>query len=47
MKFPLQVAPLLAFFMWKEMEIRDIITVLSGKDLGLPQERIREYIITL
>jgi len=47
MKFPLQVALLLAFFIWKEMEIRDIITVLSGKHLGLPQERIRDHIITL
>ncbi len=47
MKFPLQVALLLAFFIWKEMEVRDIITALSGKHLGLPQERIRDYIITL
>jgi V/A-type H+-transporting ATPase subunit C len=47
MKFPLQAALLLAFFMCKEMEIRDIITVLAGKHLELPQERIRAYMVTL
>ena len=47
MKFPLQAALLVAFFVCKEMEIRDIITVLAGRHLGLPQERIRSYMITL
>ncbi len=47
MRFPLQAAQLIAFFVCKEMEIRDIITVLTGKHLGLPQERIRSYMITL
>ena len=47
MKFPLQAAQLIAFFICKEMEIRDIITILSGKHLGLSQERIRPYMITL
>lgn len=46
-KFPLQSAQLIAFFVLKEMEIRDIITILSGRQLGLPQERIRSYMITL
>ncbi|MFC1714805.1 V-type ATPase subunit [Candidatus Poribacteria bacterium] len=47
MRFPLQAAQLIAFFICKEMEIKDIITVLTGKHLGLPQERIRSYMITL
>ena len=47
MRFPLQAAQLIAFFICKEMEIKDIITVLAGKHLGLPQERIRPYMITL
>lgn len=47
MKFPLQAALLVAFFILKEMEIRDIITILSGRHLGLPQERIRAYMVTL
>ena len=47
MKFPLQAAQLIAFFICKEMEIKDIITVLVGKHIGLPQERIRSYMITL
>ena len=45
--FPLQAAPLVAFFVLKEMEVRDIITILAGKRLGLPQERIRSYLVTL
>jgi V/A-type H+-transporting ATPase subunit C len=47
MKFPLQAALLLAFLICKEMEIRDIVTVLAGRHLGMPQERIRSYMITL
>jgi len=47
MRFPLQAALLLAFFILKEMEIRDIITILSGRNLGIPQERIRSYMVTL
>jgi vacuolar-type H+-ATPase subunit C/Vma6 len=47
MKFPLQAASLLAFFICKEMEIRDIIAILAGKQLELSQERIRSYIVTL
>jgi len=47
MKFPLQAAQLIAFFICKEMEIKDIITVLAGKHMGLPQERIRPYMVTL
>jgi V/A-type H+-transporting ATPase subunit C len=47
MKFPFQAAQLIAFFVCKEMEIKDIITILSGKHLGLSQERIRSYMITL
>jgi len=47
MKFPLQSAQLIAFFMCKEMEIRDIITVLAGKQLELTPERIRSYMVTL
>lgn len=46
-KFPLQAAPLLAFFICKEMQIRDIITVLAGRNLGLSQERTRSYMVTL
>lgn len=47
MKFPLQAAQLVAFFICKEMEIKDITTILAGKNMGLPQERIRPYMITL
>ena len=47
MRFPLQAALLVAFFVLKEMEIRDIITILSGRHLGLPQEQIRSYMVTL
>jgi V/A-type H+-transporting ATPase subunit C len=47
MKFPLQSSQLIAFFTCKEMEIRDIITVLSGRQLDLTQERIRSYMVTL
>ena len=47
MKFPLQASSLLAFFICKEMEIRDIIAILAGKQLELSQERIRSYIVTL
>jgi len=47
LKFPLQSAQLVAYFMCKEMEIRDIVTVLSGRHLGLSQERIRSYMVTL
>ena len=47
MKFPLQMAQLIAFFICKEMEVKDIITVLVGKHMGLPEERIRSYMITL
>lgn len=46
MKFPLQSASFVAFFILKEMEIRDIISILIGKHLGLTQERIRAYMIT-
>jgi vacuolar-type H+-ATPase subunit C/Vma6 len=47
MKFPLQMALLFAFFIAKEMQIRDIVTILSGRNLGLAPERIRTYLITL
>ena len=47
MKFPLQSALLVAFFIMKEMQIRDIITVLTGSNPGVSQERIRSYMITL
>lgn len=47
MKFPLQAAQLVAFFICKEMEIKDVITILGGKHRGLPQERIRTYMVTL
>jgi V/A-type H+/Na+-transporting ATPase subunit C len=46
-KYPLQAAPLMAFFILKEMEIKDIITILNGKQLGLSQERIKSHLITL
>ncbi|MBD3182273.1 hypothetical protein GF312_08275 [Candidatus Poribacteria bacterium] len=46
-KFHLQASVLVAFFLIKEMEIRDIITIISGRNLGLSQERIRSYLITL
>ena len=47
MRFPLQSAQLVAFFICKEMEIRDIITVLAGRNLELSQERIRPYMVTV
>lgn len=47
MKYPLQAAQLIAFFTCKEMEIRDIITTLAGRQLELPQERIKDYMVTL
>ena len=47
MKYPLQSAQLIAFFTCKEMEIRDIITVLAGVQMELPQERIRSHMVTL
>ena len=47
MKYPLQAAQLIAFFTCKEMEIRDIITALAGRQLELPQERIKDYMVTL
>jgi vacuolar-type H+-ATPase subunit C/Vma6 len=47
MRFPLQSAQLVAFFICKEMEIRDIIAVLAGRNLELSQERIRSYMVTV
>ena len=47
MKFPLQSAPFIAFFIIKEMEIRDIITILTCKNIGASQEKIRDYLITI
>ncbi|MGQ9608404.1 MAG: V-type ATPase subunit [bacterium] len=47
MKFPLQSAPFIAFFILKEMEIKDIITILTCKNLGTSQEKVRDYLITL
>ena len=46
-RYPLQAASLVAFFILKELEIRDIITILTGKHLGLSQERIKSHLITL
>ncbi len=45
--FPLQIASLVGFFIMKEMEIRDIMTILDGKILNLSQERIRPHLITI
>ncbi len=45
--FPLHIASFLGFFVMKEMEIRDIITIFNGKNLELPQDQIRKYLITL
>lgn len=45
--FPLHIASFLGFFIMKEMEIRDIITIFNGKNLELPQDQIRKYLITL
>jgi len=47
MEFPLQASLLIAFFILKEMEIKDIVTVLAGRNMGLSQERIRSYMVTL
>jgi len=47
MNFPLQIVPLLAFFIIQEMQVRDIITILTGRNLGLTIDRIRAYLITL
>jgi len=44
--YPLQIAPIFGFFVMKEMEIRDITTILSSKTLGLSQDRIRTHLIT-
>jgi len=46
-RFPLQAASLMAFFILKELEIRDIIAILTGKNLDLSQERIKSHLITL
>ena len=46
-RYPLQAVSLVAFFILKELEIRDIITILTGKHLGLSQERIKSHLITL
>ena len=46
-RFPFQAAPLMAFAVVKEMQIRDLIAVISGKRLGLSQEQIRLFLITL
>ena len=46
-KFPLQAAQLIAFLNCKGMQIRDIITILAGRHLGLSEERIRSYMVTL
>lgn len=45
--FPLQIASFSGFFVMKEMEIRDIITILDGKILGLSQDRIKSHLITV
>jgi len=45
--FPLHIASFLGFFIMKEMEIRDIMAIFNGKSLGLPQDQIRKYLITL
>ena len=46
LKFPLQASSFIAFFIMKEMEIRDIISILAGKNLDIPPEKIRDYMIT-
>ena len=46
-RFPLQAVSLVAFFIMKEMEIRDIVSILTGKHLGLSQERIKSHLVTL
>ncbi|RKY78589.1 hypothetical protein DRQ12_05710 [candidate division KSB1 bacterium] len=43
---PFQITPLLAFFMLKEFEIRDIISILNGKKLGLEPAEIKKHLIT-
>ena len=47
MDFHLQMSPILAFLIIGEMQIRDIVTILSGRNLRLSPERIRPYLITL
>ncbi len=45
--YPLQIAPIFGFFVMKEMEIRDITTILDSKMLGLSQDRIKPHLITI
>lgn len=44
---PFEITPLLAFFLLKKFEIRDIIRILNSKKIGMKEDKIREYLITL
>lgn len=44
---PFEITPLLAFFLLKRFEIKDIVCILNGKKLGMKEDKIREYLITL
>lgn len=44
--YPLQMSILLAYLTLKRAEIHDLITIIYGKLLNLPPERIERYLIT-
>ena len=44
--FPLRISSFIGFFIMKEMEIKDIMTILYGKSLDLSQDRIKSHLIT-
>lgn len=44
--YPLRMSVLLAYFNLKRAEVHDLITIVYGKLLDMPQERIERYLIT-
>jgi ATP synthase A1 C subunit len=44
--FPLRISSFMGFFIMKEMEVKDIMTILYGKSLDLSQDRIKSHLIT-
>jgi V/A-type H+-transporting ATPase subunit C len=45
--FPFHIASFIGFFVMKEMEIKDIMTIMDGKNLELSQDRIKKHLVIL
>ncbi|MGA1874596.1 MAG: V-type ATPase subunit [bacterium] len=44
-RFPFQIGTVLDYLLFKEIEVKDLISLTEAKRLNLPQERIKDYLI--